>query len=84
MKKAWRYLRETFSVAPPISEHAMITVYNFRRWNFNDDVYEYPILKSTAARIARIDGEILPDTAELVSPKTLDHQERYIEPRARL
>ena len=54
-----------------------VTVYHFRVYDGINDVHIVPIRKSTAPRIARVNGEIIPGTAEDVDITSLDDHDRY-------
>jgi hypothetical protein len=56
----------------------MVTVHHFRVWDFANDRWVYPPLKSSAERIKNeARGEIIPDTAEEVDLSDLDEHGRY-------
>jgi hypothetical protein len=58
----------------------MVTVYHFRVYDPANDATIVQPRKSTAERIERIRGEIIPGTAEEVDPSTLDEDGRYNPP----
>jgi hypothetical protein len=53
-----------------------ITVHHFEVYDIKSDAWRSPLLKSTVERIQRVDGRIVPGTAELVDAASLDEQ-RY-------
>jgi len=52
----------------------LVEVHSFTVWDQLRGETVRPRTKSTAARIARIGGEIILDTAEWVSPTSLDQE----------
>ena len=58
----------------------LVIVHSFSVWDAGSGDYVVQPLKSPADRIARIGGEIVPDTAEVVKRTTLDAHGRYKPP----
>ncbi len=55
----------------------MIEVHHFKLRNANTGDWEFPPSKRTAEGIAKIGGEIIPDTMEMVYHAMLDSEGRY-------
>jgi hypothetical protein len=55
----------------------LVIVHSFSVWDAGAGDYVVQPLKSPADRIARIGGEIVPDTAEVVKRTALDAHGRY-------
>jgi hypothetical protein len=55
----------------------MVTVHSFKVWDINKGDYAYPPLKSTAERIERARGVIIPNTAEDVPEFAVDGDGQY-------
>jgi hypothetical protein len=60
----------------------MTTVHSYKRWDISRDRYVTTRLKGTPHYITAIQGEIMLNTAEEVSPSDIDKQGRY-DPEAR-
>lgn len=57
-----------------------VKVYFFKVWDGTTDSFHMPERKSTAERIARVGGAILPETEEEVDVDQLDDEDWY-DPR---
>lgn len=55
----------------------MIEVHHFKLRNANTGDWEFPPSKRTAEGIAKMGGEIIPDTMEMVFLAMLDSEGRY-------
>jgi hypothetical protein len=60
----------------------MATVHSYKRWDIRRDRYVTTRLKGTPHYIASIEGEIMLNTEEEVSPRDTDKQGRY-DPKAK-
>jgi hypothetical protein len=60
----------------------MATVHSYKRFDISRDRYVTTRLKGTPQYIASIEGEIMLNTEEEISPRDLDKQGRY-DPQAR-
>lgn len=58
----------------------MIKVHHFQVWNEELNHWEKPPGKRTAEDIAKLKGEILPETEQLVYRAMLDSKGRYFPP----
>jgi hypothetical protein len=52
----------------------MIEVHHFKIWNPSNGTWEIPPSKRTAEAVAKVKGEIIPDTMELVFKTMLDSE----------
>lgn len=59
----------------------MIEVHHFKIWNAEMKHWEFPPSMRTAEGIAQLNGEILPETGQLVFDGMLDSEGRYFPPR---
>ena len=59
----------------------MIEVHHFKVLNARTGEWETPRAKRTAEDIAKLKGEIIPDTGQMVFRVTLDAEGRYFPPR---
>jgi hypothetical protein len=55
----------------------MVQVHHFKVWNNNKGDWEIPSSKRTAESIAKLKGEIIPDTDEEIHVTQLDSLGRY-------
>jgi hypothetical protein len=60
----------------------MVTVHSYKRWDIARDRYVTTRLKGTPNYIDSIEGEIIRNTAEHVSPRDMDGKGRY-DPEAK-
>jgi hypothetical protein len=65
-----------------VESRKMVMVHNYKRWDVRRDRYVTTRLKGTPNYIAAIQGEIMRNTEEAVSPRDVDKQGRY-DPKAR-
>jgi hypothetical protein len=59
---------------------ALIQVHSFKHWDAGANDMVQAARKSTAERIARVRGEIVPDTGEWVDPSAIDADGRMSKP----
>jgi len=64
-------------------KEAMVQVHHYKVPDVNTGDWTVPPLKSTAERIARISGEIIPSTMEMVALSSLDSEGRYDPKKSR-
>ena len=55
----------------------MVKVHHFKVWDINTGDWRIPPLKSTAARIAKVRGKIIPGSMENVPASSLDREGRW-------
>jgi hypothetical protein len=58
----------------------MIEVHHFKVRNVNSGAWDIPPSKRTVEDIAKLKGEIIPDTMEMVFKAMLDSEGRYFPP----
>jgi hypothetical protein len=58
----------------------MVKVYHFKVWNIHKGDWEIPPSKRTSEGITKLNGQIIPDTAEEVFLQQLDSEDRYFPP----